>query len=96
MIIYKKDIKKVQPKILKKCLYIINHLDTIVSKPLKLDKDIRIIYLNKYRLVYRSSTLKICRLLVHNDYEILLRHLTLEGFLFLLGNQKIVLDQSKQ
>ena len=44
------------------------------STPLNIDKDLRSIRLNsQYRLLYRHSTKKECRVVTHNDYNRLIK-----------------------
>ena len=75
MILYKKDIKRIDKRILNKALEIIANIHKIKKKSLNIDKDIISIKVNsQYRLVYRESTKMICRLLTHNDYNKIIRY----------------------
>jgi len=70
MTIYKKDIKRIDNRILARAKSIISNLDNVVKNYLNIDKDIVSIKLNRqYRLVYRESTKQTARLVTHNDYN---------------------------
>jgi len=75
MEINKKDLKRVSQDILNKAYEVLNTKDVYtLSSPLNIDKDLRSIRLNsQYRLLYRHSTKKECRVITHNDYNKLIK-----------------------
>jgi plasmid maintenance system killer protein len=75
MQINKKDLKSLSKNILLKAYEVLNTKDIYsVSSPLNIDKDLRSIRLNsQYRLLYRQSTKKECRVVTHNDYNRLIK-----------------------
>ena len=75
MTINKKDIKRIDSRILSKAKAILKHLDTAIKHSLNIDRDVISIKVNgQYRLVYRASTMSIARLVTHNDYNRLISY----------------------
>ena len=70
MTIYKKDTKRIDQRILAKANQMLSDLANVTKNTLNIDKDVVSIKVNsQYRLVYRSSTQLVARLLTHNDYN---------------------------
>ncbi len=70
MDINKKDIKRTPQNILDKAKHITCNLNGYTSQVLNIDRDLRSIKINdQYRLLYRQSTRKECRVVCHNVYN---------------------------
>jgi hypothetical protein len=70
MEINKKDKRSLKKDILLKAYEVLSSDIFNVSVPLNIDRDVRSVRLNgQYRLIFRQSTKKECRVMTHNDYN---------------------------
>ena len=70
MVINKKDIRRIDQRVLNKAQRMLNSISTQRVRSLNIDKDVKSIDVDgHYRLVYRASTMLTARLLTHNNYN---------------------------
>ena len=75
MIINKKDAKKLPGKVAKKAQEIITNISNVQVQTLNIDRDVKSVRVgDQYRLIYRASTMKECRVVSHNNYNTLISH----------------------
>ena len=80
MVINKKDAKKLWGNVLSKENDIIANISSVSAQNLNIDRDIRSVKVSdQYRLIYRASTMKECRVVSHNNYNKLISHINVSN-----------------
>ena len=80
MVINKKDAKKLPGNVLSKANEILTNISSVPAQNLNIDRDIRSVKVSdQYRLIYRASTMKECRVISHNNYNKLISHINVNS-----------------
>jgi hypothetical protein len=74
MIVHKKDASKLTQSMTKKVSNIMINLSDSNYKKINVDKDVRSVKINdQFRMLWRESTKKVCRVVPHNKYNHLIK-----------------------